>query len=134
MANRREPAEGQQFEERRSVERTSVADRAAWIEFPTGRAGRRTGRSLPVDLIEFSPRGASVRAPAQSGVNVGDEAILRMAGGVAGATIKAISPAEAGSCRYGLVFVTVDTYLRTFINDLRQHPDEHDYRWLYRSA
>jgi hypothetical protein len=57
-----------------------------------------------------------------------------VAGGVAQATVKAVDATEGLSCRYGLFFLTVDSYLREFIQDVREHPDDHDYRWLYKSA
>ncbi len=126
-------------EERRSIDRTTVDDRSASIEFPAAGTGggfgrRRDPKALPVELIEFSPRGASVRAPFQSGVSVGSEATLHVAGGVAKGTVKAVDALDGKSCRYGVVFLTVDTYLKAFIKDVREHPEDHDYRWLYRSA
>jgi hypothetical protein len=133
-------AEPEGPQERRLIDRTTIDDRSASIEFPTVSSGTNFGfrrgpnKALPVELIEFSPRGASVRAPFQTGVEVGTEATLHVAGGMAKATVKAIDPLEGPSCRYGLVFLTIDTYLSEFIKDVRENPDEHDYRWLYRSA
>ena len=126
-------------DDRRTIDRTPIDDRTATIEFPARSAGgfslrRSASKALPVDLIEFSPRGASVRAPFQFGVDVGCEATLHVAGGVAHGTLKAVDHVDGESCRYGMVFLTVDPYLRAFINDLRKNPDAHEYRWLYRSA
>jgi len=139
MAKRKDSNTEQGPEERRTIDRTPIEDREAYIEFPgTGGGGfslrRSAPKSLVVTLVEFSPRGASIHAPFQFGVDVGTEVLLHVAGGVARGTVKSVNPNGDNSCRYGVVFLTVDTYLREFINDVRTNPDAHDYRWLYRSA